>query len=169
MTIIEALRQRNNPRLRNATEGASPPSVDPKTTEIINNMVANARELSELRDAVSSLEAELAETRRHNAFLDREVDLLRHERDFYMRHSTTIVARLNDIGMLIGQTLDEAKRAAFTPKLAAEPPRSDTSAAKPQPVHNSTDVPEDNEGARDIARRLAPEPIPPLTTQDPRS
>lgn len=173
MTIIETLRARNSPRPGGITPLGDQsllkpkPPLDPKTTEIIENMVATTNERNLLRDSVHSLEAELSETRRRAQFLEDEVDKLRHERDFYMRHSTAITVRLNDIGHLINLTLEDAKRAAYAPKL------SGAQAAQEAPAEGggtptSDTLPESDvsEGARDIASRFAPEPIQPLTTQE---
>lgn len=45
------------------------------------------------------------------------------ERDHYMRYATEITTKLNNIQMLIGSTVEEAKHAAYKPTAVVQPPR----------------------------------------------
>jgi hypothetical protein len=53
-----------------------------------------------------------------NAALHEQLMKAIRERDFYQRHSITLVTRLNAFSMLITQSMQEAKDAAYAPSLA---------------------------------------------------
>lgn len=75
-----------------------------------------------------SLREENERTKTRNIVLEQELTYhkqksaeLSVERDHYMRYSTELVARLNNIQVLINDTVKEAGRATYKPQLGAKP------------------------------------------------
>lgn len=144
MTLLESLQNvtiRSQPPERTTL---MPPEtrLDPKTTEIIDNFVATTRERDDLRRDNEALRARAAHDADRIAFYEAEIAKLRHERDFYQRHSTSLYTRLSDINLVIDTALEEAKNAAYAP-----------SQDRPKP---ETSQPSSDDGTAALAAKLAP-------------
>jgi hypothetical protein len=94
---------------------ARPETVDPDTLGLMDNIVKTAKERDNLRETRSRLESDLAQARMQIEYLEKQLETVTAQRDFYMRHSTTIYTRLSDIDIMIRQSLEEAKHEAFKP------------------------------------------------------
>jgi hypothetical protein len=96
------------------------------STHLIKSAEMGVKAMQEAFDENHRLVDEIKDLNRANDKLASENDMLREqldkaqrEKDFYQRHSMRLVTRLNDIEIIIGQALQEAKDAAYAPTLAA--------------------------------------------------
>lgn len=94
---------------------ASPDEVS-RVVEHIHDVAAQAREAQTL---ASDLSRELDATKRQLDFLRSQLAEVQHQKDFYQRHSTSLITRLSDISLLIDQAVQEAKHEAYRPNGAA--------------------------------------------------
>lgn len=98
-------------------------SPDPATIKMLDGIVKTELERNTLREKTEELTTSLAQAQNESAFLTERLKEVTDQRDFYMRHSVTLVTRLNDISMLIEQAREEAKQAALkTEPLQEEQP-----------------------------------------------
>jgi chromosome segregation ATPase len=114
-------------------------TLDPKTAEMLDNIVKTQRRLEEVEYECHSLSAALDKAERENEFLRASLSACERKRDMFQRHAVALFTRLVDIIPVIRSHADIIEKAL------AE--------AKEEAIHMRTRVsPEEMEkGIQDIA------------------
>jgi hypothetical protein len=87
-------------------------SVEPEAAKIISDITSQAKENARLRHQAHQDSILIEDQRREIEFLRGQLADAEYKRDYYQRHSTTLLTRLSDINMVIRNALDEARREA---------------------------------------------------------